>query len=114
MQHYNRSQRDVQRFGLLGGTFDPIHYGHLVIAEEVRTALDLTEMVFVPAGYPPHKPQKTISETRHRVAMVELAIASNPHFSISTVDIERPGHRIQWKRSGYYANSGEKRRRSTS
>ena len=91
MQHYNRSQRDVQRFGLLGGTFDPIHYGHLVIAEEVRTALDLTEMVFVPAGYPPHKPQKTISETRHRLAMVELAIASNPHFSISTVDVERPG-----------------------
>src|SRR5207244_9266371 len=84
-------QRDVQRFGLLGGTFDPIHYGHLVIAEEVRTALDLTKMVFVPAGYPPHKPEKTISETRHRLAMVELAIASNPHFSISTVDVERPG-----------------------
>src|SRR5437588_11807598 len=85
------SLANTRGVGLLGGTFDPIHYGHLVIAEEVRTALDLTKMVFVPAGYPPHKPEKTISETRHRLAMVELAIASNPHFSISTVDVERPG-----------------------
>ena len=91
MQNYNRSQRDVQRFGLLGGTFDPIHYGHLVIAEEVRTGLDLAEMVFVPAGQPPHKPGKTITEARYRLAMLELAIASNPHFTISTVEIERPG-----------------------
>lgn len=91
MQNYNRSQRNVQRFGLLGGTFDPIHYGHLVIAEEVRTALDLAEMVFVPTGQPPHKPGKIITEARHRLAMLELAIASNPYFTISTVDIERPG-----------------------
>lgn len=91
MQNYNRSRRDVQRFGLLGGTFDPIHYGHLVIAEEVRTALDLTEMVFVPTGQPPHKPGKIITEARHRLAMLELAIASNPYFTISTVDVERPG-----------------------
>jgi len=91
LQNYNRSQRDVQRVGLLGGTFDPIHYGHLVIAEEVRTALELAEMVFVPTGQPPHKPGKIITETRHRLAMLELAIASNPHFTISTVDVERPG-----------------------
>jgi nicotinate-nucleotide adenylyltransferase len=91
LQNYYRSQRDVQRFGLLGGTFDPIHYGHLVIAEEVRTGLELAEMVFVPAGQPPHKPGKTITEARYRLAMLELAIASNSHFSISTVEIERPG-----------------------
>ena len=77
--------------GLLGGTFDPIHYGHLVIAEEVRTALNLAEIVFVPAGSPPHKPERIVTEAQHRLAMLELAIASNPYFSISLVDLERPG-----------------------
>jgi len=81
----------LRRVGLLGGTFDPIHYGHLVIAEEVRTALHLAEMVFVPAGHPPHKPGRIVTEARHRLAMLELAIASNPHFTISLVDLERPG-----------------------
>jgi nicotinate-nucleotide adenylyltransferase len=80
-----------RRVGLLGGTFDPIHYGHLVIAEEVRTVLHLAEMVFVPAGHPPHKPGRTVTEAQHRLAMLELAIASNPHFTISLVDLERPG-----------------------
>jgi len=75
----------------MGGTFDPIHYGHLVIAEEVRATLDLTEMVFVPAGQPPHKPGRAITAAEHRLAMLELAIASNPHFTISLVDLERAG-----------------------
>ncbi len=81
----------LRRVGLLGGTFDPIHFGHLVIAEEVRTVLHLTEMVFVPAGHPPHKPGRIVTEAQHRLAMLELAIASNPHFTISLVDLERPG-----------------------
>ena len=81
----------LRRVGLLGGTFDPIHYGHLVIAEEVRTVLHLAEMVFVPAGHPPHKPGRIVTEAQHRLAMLELAIASNPHFTISLVDLERPG-----------------------
>ena len=80
-----------RRVGLMGGTFDPIHYGHLVMAEEVRATLDLTEMVFVPAGQPPHKPGRTITAAEHRLAMLELAIASNPHFTISLVDLERTG-----------------------
>ncbi len=80
-----------RRVGLMGGTFDPIHYGHLVIAEEVRATLDLIEMVFVPAGQPPHKPGRTITAAEHRLAMLELAIASNPHFTISLVDLERTG-----------------------
>jgi len=75
----------------MGGTFDPIHYGHLVIAEEVRATLDLTEMVFVPAGQPPHKPGRAITAAEHRLAMLELAIASNPHFTISLIDLERAG-----------------------
>jgi len=81
----------LRRVGLLGGTFDPIHFGHLVIAEEVRTVLHLAEMVFVPAGHPPHKPGCIVTEAQHRLAMLELAIASNPHFTISLVDLERPG-----------------------
>lgn len=76
---------------MIGGTFDPVHYGHLVIAEEVYAALDLAEMVFVPAGHPPHKPDSLVAAGHHRLAMLELAIANNAHFSISRVDLERPG-----------------------
>ena len=81
----------TRRVGVLGGTFDPVHYGHLVIAEEVYAALDLAEMVFVPAGHPPHKPESLLAAAHHRLAMLELAVAGNPHFSISRVDLERPG-----------------------
>lgn len=83
--HYTR------RVGLMGGTFDPIHYGHLAVAEEVRFTLDLAEMVFVPAGQPPHKQGVMVTAAHHRVTMLELALASNPHFRISHIDIERPG-----------------------
>jgi len=75
----------------MGGTFDPIHYGHLVVAEEVRATLDLAEMVFVPTGQPPHKQEGTVTAGQHRFAMLELAIASNPHFSISRIELDRPG-----------------------
>jgi nicotinate-nucleotide adenylyltransferase len=75
----------------MGGTFDPIHHAHLIVAEEVRTALHLTEMVFLPAGEPPHKMRKPITPAHHRYAMVELAIVSNPHFTISRVEIDRSG-----------------------
>ena len=75
----------------MGGTFDPVHYGHLVVAEEVYAALDLAEMLFVPAGQPPHKPNRVVTGAQHRLAMLEFAIAGNPHFSISRVDLDRPG-----------------------
>ncbi|HCI82337.1 MAG TPA: nicotinic acid mononucleotide adenylyltransferase [Ktedonobacter sp.] len=83
------SQR--RRVGILGGTFDPIHYGHLVIAEEVRVALDLTEVLFIPASQPPHKLSHHITPVYHRVAMLELALVSNPHFFYSCIEIERNG-----------------------
>jgi nicotinate-nucleotide adenylyltransferase len=81
----------MRHIGLLGGTFDPIHYGHLVIAEEVRYVLHLDEMVFIPTGQPPHKPGRIVTAAQYRVAMLELAIGSNPHFAISLIDVERSG-----------------------
>lgn len=79
------------RVGILGGTFDPVHYAHLAIAEEARTQLGLELVIFLPAGQPPHKPGTVITSAPHRLAMLELALASNPHFLISRLDLERPG-----------------------
>ncbi len=88
---YHKVSANMRRVGVLGGTFDPVHYGHLVIAEEVYATLQLTEMVFVPAGQPPHKTNGEITAAEHRLEMLELAIASNPHFTISRIDLDRPG-----------------------
>jgi nicotinate-nucleotide adenylyltransferase len=88
---YHKLSANTRRIGVLGGTFDPVHYGHLVIAEEVYATLQLTEIVFVPAGQPPHKTSIEITSAAHRLEMLELAIASNPHFTISRVDLDRPG-----------------------
>src|ERR1035437_8762500 len=71
-----------RRVGILGGTFDPVHYGHLVIAEEVREALELDRVLFVPAALPPHKQDEEVAPAADRAAMVELAIAANPAFSM--------------------------------
>jgi nicotinate-nucleotide adenylyltransferase len=86
-----RPTTEKRRIGLMGGTFDPIHYGHLVIAEEVRVTLGLAEMLFIPAGQPPHKPGHVITPAEQRLAMLELAITSNPHFTISLIELDRPG-----------------------
>ena len=77
--------------GVLGGTFDPIHMGHLIIAEETRGRLNLAEILFVPAGQPWLKANNLISPAEHRVQMVHLAIADKPCFKLSTMEIERPG-----------------------
>ena len=77
--------------GVLGGTFDPIHMGHLVLAEEVRARLDLAEILFVPAGQPWLKVGSPVSSAGHRVEMVRLAIADRPYFKLSTIEIERAG-----------------------
>lgn len=77
------------RVGVMGGTFDPIHNGHLVAASEVAAALDLDEVVFVPTGEPWQK--KTVSSREHRYLMTVVATASNPRFKVSRVDVDRPG-----------------------
>jgi nicotinate-nucleotide adenylyltransferase len=80
-----------RRLGILGGTFDPIHHGHLVAAQEAYHQLGLDLVLFVPAGNPPHKPAHPISAADHRLSMVELAIAGKPQFALSRVDVDRPG-----------------------
>lgn len=80
------------RLGVMGGTFDPIHHGHLVAASEVASMFDLDEVVFVPTGEPWHKPAaQQVSPAEHRYLMTVIATASNPRFTVSRVDIDRPG-----------------------
>ncbi len=77
--------------GVLGGTFDPVHIGHLVLAEEVRARLGLAEVLFVPAGRPYLKEDTSISAAEHRLQMVRLAITDKSYFKLSTMEIERAG-----------------------
>jgi nicotinate-nucleotide adenylyltransferase len=79
------------RLGILGGTFDPIHIGHLILAEEARYLLSLDQVLLAPAADPPHKRDRGKSPAEHRVRMVELAIADNPHLALSRIDVDRPG-----------------------
>jgi nicotinate-nucleotide adenylyltransferase len=83
--------KTYQRLGMMGGTFDPIHYGHLVAAEEARCQLELEKVIFIPAGRPPHKTKREISAARHRLNITRLAVASNPFFRVSDVEIMKPG-----------------------
>jgi nicotinate-nucleotide adenylyltransferase len=75
----------------MGGTFDPIHHGHLVAASEVLAWFDLDEVVFVPTGQPYQKSHRQVSPAEHRYLMTVIATASNPRFTVSRVDIDRPG-----------------------
>ncbi|WP_280116251.1 nicotinate-nucleotide adenylyltransferase [Leucobacter coleopterorum] len=81
--------RNQRRVGVMGGTFDPIHHGHLVAASEVAQRFDLDEVVFVPTGQPWQKANVTPSE--HRYLMTVIATASNPRFTVSRVDVDRDG-----------------------
>ena len=80
-----------KRLGVMGGTFDPIHHGHLVAASEVQFWFHLDEVVFVPTGQPWQKSDQKVSPAEDRYLMTVIATASNPHFSVSRVDIDRPG-----------------------
>lgn len=80
----------VSRLGIIGGTFDPIHYGHLAIAEEARRRYALDAVLFMPAGRPPHKLHEQ-AEAEHRYAMTLLATADNPYFFVSRLELDRKG-----------------------
>ena len=75
----------------MGGTFDPIHHGHLVAASEVQSHFDLDEVIFVPTGQPWQKAERVVSEAEHRYLMTVVATASNPRFQVSRVDVDRAG-----------------------
>ncbi|MCZ3385754.1 MAG: nicotinate-nucleotide adenylyltransferase [Actinomycetia bacterium] len=81
----------MQRIGVMGGTFDPIHHGHLVAASEVADSLDLDEVVFVPTGAPWQKVDRAVSPAEDRYLMTVIATASDPRFSVSRVDVDRAG-----------------------
>ena len=80
-----------RRIGLFGGTFNPIHFGHLRGAEEIREIFSLSEVLFIPAAIPPHKVVEEVVEARHRLEMVRLGTASNPSFSTTDIELIRPG-----------------------
>src|SRR5262245_36257544 len=81
----------MKAVALFGGTFNPIHYGHLVVAEEIRTRYNLDKVVFIPAHQPPHKEPADLLDPRTRLVMVHLATVSNPCFEVSPVEIDRGG-----------------------
>ena len=82
---------EQERIGVIGGTFDPPHYAHLVLAENGLVQLGLERVLFVPAAQPPHKPEEPITAVDQRIAMLEIALKGNEAFSLSLVDVERPG-----------------------
>ena len=82
---------DGGRIGVMGGTFDPIHHGHLVAASEVAGLFGLDEVIFVPTGSPWQKSERSVSPAEDRYLMTVIATASNPRFSVSRVDVDRPG-----------------------
>lgn len=79
------------RIGVFGGTFDPIHMGHLIVAEDARTALELDKVLFIPAGQPWFKSYRKITEAQHRLAMVRLAVEGNLSFGVTDIEIRRTG-----------------------
>lgn len=81
----------VKRVGIFGGTFDPPHLGHLILAEEIREAFDLSEVYFMPCNEPPHKDRKHLTDAKHRFAMVVAATLHNPTFVASPIEVNRPG-----------------------
>lgn len=79
------------RLGIMGGTFDPIHIGHLILGEQAWEALGLDKVLFITAGQPPHKPGAVEAEAVHRYNMVRLAVQDNEHFECSRIELDRPG-----------------------
>jgi len=88
---FKKNGQDVNKIGIMGGTFDPIHIGHLIIGEIVREEYNLDEVLYIPVGDPPHKPSNQVVNARHRCNMVSLAIEDNKYFKLSDMEIKRKG-----------------------
>jgi nicotinate-nucleotide adenylyltransferase len=84
--------RIKSRYAIMGGTFDPIHFGHLSAAEEVRVRLNCQKVIFIPSGMPPHKKEYAVTDSTYRYAMTLLATGSNPNFEVSDIEINRKGY----------------------
>ena len=98
--HPPRALRRRRAIGIMGGTFDPIHHGHLVAASEVMDVFGLDQVVFVPAAMQPFKAGRRVTSAEHRYLMTVIATASNPRFAVSRVDIDRgvrPTRSIPWR-----------------
>jgi len=80
-----------ERLGILGGTFDPIHLGHLILAEESREELGLHKVIFVPSAIPPHKDNPCLSSAKDRLMMAKIAVQDNPNFMLSELELKREG-----------------------
>jgi len=90
-----------RRLGIYGGTFDPVHMGHLLMAEEAVERLRLDQLIFLPTGRPAHKRDRSITAATHRIAMLKLAIRGNPRFAVSKLEADRDGvtytvQSLQW------------------
>jgi nicotinate-nucleotide adenylyltransferase len=81
----------TQKLGIIGGTFNPVHYGHLAAAEEVRDRLKLDRVLFIPSALPPHKQEEDMPSAVQRLEMVRLAVTGNPHFKVSDIEVKRGG-----------------------
>lgn len=87
-----------RKIGIMGGTFDPIHIGHLILGESAYHQFELEKVIFMPAGYPPHKPVREDGASNEaRTEMVRLAIKSNPHFELSTYEMEKKGESYSYE-----------------
>jgi len=97
------------KWGLFGGTFDPIHFGHLRAAQELAACLNLDRVIFIPAARPPHKTAHVITPFEHRLHMVQLAIAGNDSFSVSDVEFQRQGKSYSIDTVQYFLDSPDQR-----
>ena len=91
MQTFELSKEKI-RYAIMGGSFDPIHFGHLAAAETVRQKLNCQKVIFIPLGIPPHKKNRILSDSIHRYRMTVLATNSNPYFEVSSIELNRDGY----------------------
>lgn len=99
---------EPMRIGISGGTFDPIHIGHLIVAEQIRETMNLDKVIFIPTGRPPHKVNMGVTQAEQRFNMLKMAISSNERFEASRVEIDRKGYTYTVDTLNYLKNINDK------